>query len=351
MKKLITIMSLAIVGSSFAQEEPTFTVTGSVDAYWRANLSSVNDAAEVYNEEDDSFSMVQANSLFGAGDYSAFGNDSGFSLGMANVKFSYEGEKVGFVADMAYGPRATAGVNLNSNGSNNGVINEMYMYWRPSESTTFYMGRFNTWMGIEKFSPVDNFNYSMSHTFSFMPRNFNGLAANFDLGNDFSLGAGIMNPVDITQGNTSGDYSVGAGLTKGDTTLSFVSSQDATNIDFVTSFDITDTFDMAVNIHKADYEDTDFPGPGNGFTSVSLYPQFESSEDWTWGMRLEYIAFDDFVTDNVITPTLTANYSVGNLTIKPELRLDVSEEDIFYDNDGDLSSNLSSFMLGAVYSF
>ena len=108
---------------------------------------------------------------------------------------------------------------------------------------------------------------------------------------------------------------------------------------------------MAVNIHKADYEDTDFPGPGNGFTSVSLYPQFESSEDWTWGMRLEYIAFDDFVVDNVITPTLTANYSVGSLTIKPELRLDIADEDIFIDNDGDASGNLSSFVLGAVYSF
>ena len=57
------------------------------------------------------------------------------------------------------------------------------------------------WMGIEKFSPVDNFNYSMSHTFTFMPRNFNGLAANFDLGNDFMLGAGVMNPVDITDSN------------------------------------------------------------------------------------------------------------------------------------------------------
>lgn len=334
MKKLITIMSLAIVGSSFAQEEPTFTVSGSVDAYWRANLSAPNDEDHIAPP-------------------SAFVNDPGFALGMANVTFSYEGEKVGFVADMAYGPRATDGISLGTpeGVSNDGVINEMYMYWKPSASTTFYMGRFNTWMGIEKFSPVDNFNYSMSHTFTFMPRNFNGLAANFDLGNDFMLGAGVMNPVDITDSNYTGDYSVAAGLTKGNTTLSFVSSQDATNIDFVTSFDITDTFDMAVNIHKADYEDTNFPGPGNGFTSVSLYPQFESSEDWTWGMRLEYIAFDDFVVDNVITPTLTANYSVGSLTIKPELRLDIADEDIFIDNDGDASGNLSSFVLGAVYSF
>ena len=72
---------------------------------------------------------------------------------------------------------------------------------------------------------------------------------------------------------------------------------------------------------------------------------------WSYGLRLEYIAFDDFVTDNVITPTLTVNYQVGDLTIKPELRLDMSEEDIFMNNDGDATANLSSFVLGAVYSF
>ena len=40
MKKLITFLSLAIVGLTFGQEEePTFNVSGSVDAYFRANLN------------------------------------------------------------------------------------------------------------------------------------------------------------------------------------------------------------------------------------------------------------------------------------------------------------------------
>ena len=44
MKKLITLMSLAVVGLTFGQEEePKFNVTGSVDAYYRANLNSAND--------------------------------------------------------------------------------------------------------------------------------------------------------------------------------------------------------------------------------------------------------------------------------------------------------------------
>ena len=337
MKKLITIMSLAIVSFTFGQEdEPKFNISGSVDAYWRANLSAPNDMG----------------GEFPYAPPSAFVDQPGFSVGMANVTFSYEGEDVGFVADLAYGPRADQGVDLNSDDTG-GVINEAYMYWNASETMTLYMGRFNSWMGIERFSPVDNFNYSMSHTFTFAPRNFNGLIANFDLGNDYKFGVGVMNPVDITYANDTGDYSVAAGISKGNSTLSMVSSQDATYIDFVTGFEISDNFNMGLNVHKADYEDSesgDFR-PGNGFTSVSLYPQIQSSDAWSYGLRLEYIAFDDFATDNVITPTLTANYKVGDLTIKPELRLDMSEEEIFVNNDGDSTANLTSFVLGAVYSF
>ena len=124
-------------------------------------------------------------------------------------------------------------------------------------------------------------------------------------------------------------------------------------MDFKHKFEINDNFNMGFNVHKADYEDSpsgDFR-PGDGFTSVSLYPQIQASDAWSYGMRVEYIAFDDFVTDNVITPTFTVNYQVGDLTIKPELRLDMSEADIFMNNDGDSTANLSSFVVGAVYSF
>lgn len=330
MKRLITLMSLAVVGLSFGQEEePKFNISGSVDAYYRANLSAPNDEDAI-------------------GAPSVFANDPAFSLGMANVTFSYEGEKVGFVADLAYGPRADE---YNGEGS---VINEAYMYWNASDKVTLMMGRFNSWMGVERFSPVDNFNYSMSHMFSFSARNFNGIAAQFDLGNDFGLGFGVMNPVNVTTGNNSGDYSVAAGISKGKTGVSFVTSQDATFIDVTTAFDITDNFSLGLNAHMADYEDSmSATGPGTGFTSISAYPQIKSSDKLSWGMRLEYITIDNFVADelSVLTPTFTANYSVGDLTIKPELRIDTASEDIFINNDGEAAGGLSSFVLGAVYKF
>jgi hypothetical protein len=363
MKKLLTIMSLAFVGLTFGQEEePKFNVTGSIDAYFRANLTAQNDP--------------------GAGDYSVFNDDSGFSAGLANVTFSYEGETVGFVADLAYGPRMDAyGKTTQYNGddalgdpildeSGAGVVNEAYMYWNASDKVKLMMGRFNSWMGYERLSAANNFHYSMSHMFTYSVRNFNGLVAQFDFGTDLRGGVGIMNTVERTTGNT-GDFSVAAGLTyKEKTGISFLSSNDASYFDFKTAFNVSDNFDIKLNAHVADFGIEDATvgqtwttdqvtavGLGaEGFTSISAYPQIKSSDNMSWGLRLEYMMFDgekDTLAEDltVFTPTLTARYSVGDLTIIPELRLDSASEDVFSDNDGDPVGGLTAFNLAAVYTF
>jgi uncharacterized protein YaiE (UPF0345 family) len=366
MKKLLTIMSLAFVGLTFAQEEePKFNVSGSVDAYFRANLTAANDEA-------------------GTGDYSAFNNDSGFSAGLANITLSYEGETVGFIADLAYGPRmdsyssywsgltvTDAAGNVSPIAAGGGVVNEAYMYWNASDKVMLMMGRFNNWMGYESLSAANNFHYSMSHQFTYSTRNFNGLVAQFDLSSDLRAGVGIMNPAEYTTGNSTGDFSVGAGLTyKGNTGVSFLSSQSASYIDFKTAFDVNDNFNVKLNAHIADFGFDDASTGqiwtdsqvqavllgAEGFTSISAYPQIKSSDKMSWGMRLEYMMFDGIdgtIAEDlsVFTPTLTARYSVGDLTIIPELRLDSASEDIFTDTDGDATGGLTAFNLAAVYTF
>ena len=92
--------------------------------------------------------------------------------------------------------------------------------------------------------------------------------------------------------------------------------------------------------------------------------KLSTSEKFSVGLRAEYfveteggawmvLALTTFKGDaDVFAVTLTGNYSVGNLMIKPELRLDsASEEATFMDNDLMPSNSLSSFVLAAVYSF
>ena len=366
MKKLLSIALLSLVGLTFGQEdESKFNVTGSVDAYFKANLSSSNDGAN--------------NATGNSGDFSSFNNDSGFSAGLANVNFTYEGEIVGFVADFAYGPR------MDSQGASNtigdpdaneaGFVNEAYVYWNASENVRFIMGRFNSWMGYETMSAANNFHYSMSHMFTYSARNFNGLIAMFDLGNSFNAGFGLMNPAEVTVGNDTGNYSIAGGISYKETTgFSFLESEDASYYDFKTALDVSEDFNIKFNLHIADFG-YDFDNPSanigttwtaaqvdavtlvgaEGFTSVSVYPQLKSTDNMSWGMRLEYMEFnasDDLANNTtVFTPTFTARYSVGDLTIIPELRLDSASEDIFTDADGEATDGLAAFNLAAVYTF
>ncbi|CAI8154123.1 MAG: Uncharacterised protein [Formosa sp. Hel3_A1_48] len=352
MKKLITLMSLAVVGLAFGQEEePKFNVTGSVDAYYSNSLNGPNDQSTIATDE---FGDVLG---FTAPPSALMGNDDrAFSGANANVKFSYEGEKVGFVADLAYGPRADAQF------YDFGVVNEAYVYWNASEKVTLMMGRWNSWMGYENFAAADNFHYSYSHQYTFGPRNFNGFAMQYALGNDFNLGVAVMNPVETTVRNTSEEYSFAAGLSKGNFGISFLTSEDETFIDVKAKVNFSDSFSVDLNANLASWdEDATLTGTralltdSEGYTSISAYTQVQSTDSFAWGIRLEYfnIIGDDSEDDlNVITPTLTGNYSVGDLTIRPELRFDAASEDIFLnsDMDGD-QGGLASFTLAAIYSF
>ena len=140
MKKIITLSMLFMTAVLFAQEkessEKKLSVSGSIDAYFQSYLNTSDDLGQSFG--------------------TSFADRTGFALGMANVIASYEGEKTGVVADLAFGPRGIDAVG----GDNDVFVNQLYAYWNVSESTTLTLGRFNTYLGYEVISPTGNFNYS-----------------------------------------------------------------------------------------------------------------------------------------------------------------------------------------------
>lgn len=341
MKQLFKAVAFLLTVGMFAQEtedSSKFDFSGSVDAYYRANLSAPND------EE-----------FIAPG--SSFANLPGFSLGMANLIASYEGEKVGFVADLVFGPRGTDAIFASPMYSATGdIVNQLYMYWNVSDKVTLTMGNFNTFLGYEVISPVANFNYSTSYLFSYGPFSHTGIKADFDLGNDWSFMAAVMNPTDLTEFNPTGDYAFGAQLGYAGQYLNFLSSQGTFEIDYTGGFDLSDDLFFGINAAYFDGGDTD-----TSFAGVALYPQYSTSESFSLGLRAEYFAETGYFgaigatnaegDASVFAVTLTGNYSIGDLTIKPELRLDSASEEAFIDNDLAASKSLSSFVLAAVYSF
>jgi hypothetical protein len=345
MKKIITLSMFLVALGTFAQETPVeapkFTLSGSIDAYYRANLNAPNDA--------DNWTAPG----------SSFANLPGFALGMANVVASYEGEKVGFVADLVFGPRGTDAVFGSPMYSSTGqIINQLYAYWNVSESVKLTMGNFNTFLGYEVISPVANFNYSTSYLFSYGPFSHTGLKADFALGEDFSLMLGVMNDTDATEFNPTGDYAFGAQLGYSGQFLNLLVDPSFTEIDYTGGFDLSDSFFLGLNAAYLSYEND-----GGTFAGAALYPQYGVSDSFTLGLRGEYFtetkggagaigAYDANGDASVFALTLTGSFAIDNLTIKPELRLDSASEDgTFMDNDLAPSKSLSSFVLAAIYSF
>lgn len=327
MKKIITLSMFFLACSLFAQEEASkLSISGSVDAYYQTYLTS----------SDNNYVP------FGT----SFADQTGFALGMANVIASYEGEKTGAVADLAFGTRGLQAVG----GDMDIFINQLYAYWNVSESTTLTLGRFNTYLGYEVISPVGNFNYSTSYLFSSGPFSHVGLKADFALGEDFSLMLAFMNPTD-TNNNLTGGYALGAQLGYAGQYLNLYYDDDEVlgfEIDYTGGFDLSDDFYLGINGAYQTSMDA-------GFYGAALYPQYATSESFTLGLRGELFGYHQKDVDdlpNVLGLTLTGSYAIENLTIKPEVRLDSWSNDMPYlDSDGAAADNLAAFTLAAIYSF
>jgi hypothetical protein len=332
MKKIILLFVLISSINVFAQEEEKevkekkLSISGSIDAYYQTYLTASD------NDEQS----------FGT----SFANRTGFALGMANLIASYEGEKTGVVADLAFGPRGIDAVG----GDNDIFINQLYAYWNVSEGTTLTLGRFNTYLGYEVISPTGNFNYSTSYLFSNGPFSHLGLKADFTLSEDFSLMLAIMNATDVYD-NMTGDYAFGAQLGYAGQFLNFYYDNDEVlgfEIDYTGGFDLTDSFYLGINGAYQVSEDA-------GFYGVALYPQLATSDSFSIGLRGELFGIHEKDVDDlpsVFATTLTASYTLENLTIKPEIRLDSWSNDMPYlDSDSNATDNLAAFTLAAIYQF
>ena len=318
---LVAFLIFGGMTSAQAQEEPTFSVSGTVDSYYRS-------------------------SEYAPG--TSFANLNGFSLGMANIVLSYEGEKHGFVADLVYGPRGADAV-FNSAGSSN-IVNQLYVYYNVSDSFTLTLGNFNTFLGYEVISPAANFNYSTSYMFSYGPFSHTGLKADIALSDDVSLMLGVLNSTDYTESQPVGDdYMFGAQLGLYGQYINFLSGglSNVSQIDFTGGIDISDSFFLGVN--ATSYEDDVIE-----FSGVALYPQVALSDSFTLGGRFEAFsengALGAFGDGDNTSITLTGSFTSGNMTIKPEFRVDTASDAYYMDADG-ATDSLSSFVLAAIYSF
>ena len=352
--KILFLLPVAFTTSTlFSQEEEEtskFSISGSVDAYFRTNFNGLNKSEEIVGGDPVSFTP--------AAPATSFANDPGFAIGMANVILGYEGDKVGFVADLVVGPRGEDAVFLSSPSTN--IVNQLYAYYKVNDALKFTLGNWNTFLGYEVISPAANFNYSTSYMFSYGPFSHTGLKADFSFNDNWTGMLAVMNPTDYTEYNPIGKYTFGGQLgysnESGSAYLNLIYGEQSLSddalfqIDLTTGWDLTDTFYLGFN---STYQTTD----GVGFYGAALYPQLALSDSFGLGLRAEYFKeLEDggpvYGADvRSLDFTLTGSYTLGGLIIKPELRLDSISEEVFLDQDLAATDNLASFVLAAIYAF
>ena len=329
LNKSILIAAVALLTvSTYAQEEepaPTFSVAGSIDTYFRSSESAPG---------------------------TSFANLPGFSMGMANIIMSYEGEKSGFVADLVYGPRGADAV-FNSTGSAN-IVNQLYAYYNFSDSFTVTMGNFNTFLGYEVISPVANFNYSTSYMFSYGPFSHSGIKADIGLSDDASLMLAVLNSTDYTESQPIGeDFMIGVQLGLFGQYINYLGGGTAgvSQIDFTGGIDLGDSFFLGVNATSySDDSDIEFSG-------FALYPQYTFSDSFALGARFESFSENGKglgalgVDGDNTSFTITGSITAGNFMIKPEIRMDSASSKFYKDADGVDTDSLRVFMVAAIYSF
>ncbi|WP_350290717.1 outer membrane beta-barrel protein [uncultured Croceitalea sp.] len=335
--KNLALAAVALISTvAFAQEDEEsspFSLSGSIDAYWRTTGSDGGDATTATP--------------------TSFANQTGFALGMANLVGSYEMGDTGVVVDLVFGPRGTEATFEND--VLNGIINQAYAYWNVSEGTTLTVGRFNTFLGYEVIAPAANFNYSVSYLFSNGPFSHLGVKADFTLSDDVSLMLAITNPWDVNDTSATGEYALGGQLGFYDQYLNLYYDSGRNGglgfeIDYTGGFDVSDSFFLGINAAYNDNSEA-----GTGFYGAALYPQITTADNFALGLRGEYfVATADGIDDvPVLGLTLTGSFTKDNLIIKPEIRLDSFGDDNepFLDSDGDFTNSLASLLVAAIYTF
>ena len=350
-KFIATAIVLAPFSHVFAQdsttttppEEKKFKISGSVDAYYRYNFANAKDSGRTNN-------------------FTSFTNSqNSFELGMASVKVAYNSGKVGLVADLGFGTRATEFSYAESGAL--AAVKQAYVTYSPSDKITFTLGKFGTHVGYELLDPQLNRNYSMDYMFSCGPFSHTGLKADVNLSDHFGFMLGIANPNDLISAPFGRKFflaQVHGGIENFSAFLNYVGGKDmagvtSNQVDLVLTGKLSDKFSVGYN---GTVKTAKFDGPSDSWWGSALYLNVDPTEKFGFTVRGE--VFNDkkgvagFGT-SLFDATLSLNIKpVENFTIIPEFRLDSSKDPFFYKNADKISPTAKStgtFILAAIYSF
>ncbi|MEP7142355.1 MAG: outer membrane beta-barrel protein [Ferruginibacter sp.] len=355
-----TIIAFVIMPTLFAQDSTKpFTISGSVDVYYRVGLSGNAKGSEALNN------------------FTSFTNSNNtFQLGMASIKAQYTSGKVGAVIDLGFGKRAEEFAYADEGTLQS--VKQAYLFYAPSDKVKFTFGKFGTHIGYELLDPQLNKNYSMSYMFTNGPFSHTGIKADFTLGGGMGLMIGVANPIDVTAPANGSDpktliaqvSSVGS---KYSVYLNYAGyfggkeyNPDASSLNQIgltASATLSDKFSLGYDGTVQFVKQEDYLGPGKPKTTnwwgSALYANLTATDKLGLTLRAEYFGDKKYAIktpgSDIFEATLSGNLKVGGFTFIPELRLDHAKDKVFgkfiNTTTGFESQTAFSAILAAIYSF
>lgn len=351
MKKVITILALALTTTvTFAQDTP-LEISGSADLYYKYDFAK--------NENIQTSFATDQNSV---------------SLGMIDVVLKKKTGKTSFVGEVSFGPRGQKqsipldgifSVNTNDDDGQSFHIQNLYAAYAASDKLTLTAGFMATFIGYEVISPLSNFHYSTSYLFTNGPFQNAGIKANYAISSKVGLMVGLFNDGwnKYQADSKLGLNNIGAQLTltpfEGLTAyINYLDgSASGTVLDLTAAYQVSEKFKLGLNV--ADYAGV---GEDTGYTGFALYPSYAVSSNFSLGLRAENFktkknnggALSSIAADESVTAfTLSANLKSGGLTFIPEFRMDGASENSFKKSGSAVvdTKSASQVTLAVVYGF
>lgn len=349
--KCLTLAGVMGVSSLFAAETKLveadsvapLSITGQVDAYFKSTSNKLSAAKTSYTSQ------------------------SGFGLGMANIALAKDNGKIGFVADVMFGPRAEE-TNYNYSGSP-AFVKQLFVTYKPVDKLKFTMGNFMTFVGYELVEAANNLNYTMSYNYTNGPFYHTGLKADIALTDKLGAMVGIFSVTDTKgkYGLLNSGFDVNKKYVGGQ--ISYVSgpfkmylngltgknpdSSNTTTLDLTTSLQATEKLGIGLNIinvsETKEKATKSFTG-GAVYLNYAFAPSFilaargemfKDADGWKYG-----------ATDNTITAfTISGNIKIDAFTIVPEIRFDSAKKEIWSNDKGAAKKGETAFILAGIYKF
>ncbi|MBC6490156.1 outer membrane beta-barrel protein [Flavihumibacter stibioxidans] len=330
------------------EKKPLVSFTGSADVYYRYDFGK------------------QA----GNNRTSFTGAHNSFALGMASIKAEHQGDKVGVVLDLGFGPRAKDFAYADEGITQ--AIKQFYISYKATDWLKFTAGTWATHVGYELVDPQLNRNYSMSYMFTNGPFTHTGLKAELSKGkNGFMVG--VSNATDYRippTGQVNKKFLIAQYSFAASDNLKFYlnyvggknpDTSKTSQFDLVMTGKISDAFSIGYNgtVNTTKTWDGDKNADGKSWWGSALYLNLDPKPWFGLTLRGEYFSDKNQFKiptsgpdgASLFATTLSANFKVGGLTFIPEFRIENANQNIYTDADGAGKKSSGSFLMAAIYSF